>query len=156
MNPVASIWIAALVLGLDRLTKYWVLKHLLLFYPLFVTPFFNLTLAYNKGAAFSFLNSASGWQNIVLGSFAIIMSVIVLVWLLRLPSKARWMMVALNFILGGALGNLWDRFQFGYVIDFLDFHLGEWHFPIFNIADSGISIGAFMILLFWLRQSKSS
>jgi signal peptidase II len=132
-----------------------VAQHLLPFTPLKIFPFFNLTLAYNKGAAFSFLHSASGWQHIFLGSLALIISIVILVWLYKLSARERWIGIALCLILGGALGNAWDRVLYGYVIDFFDFHLGDWHFAIFNVADSAIFIGAVMMLWHWARETRS-
>ncbi|VVC76243.1 Lipoprotein signal peptidase [Aquicella siphonis] len=149
------LWLAVIVIVIDRYSKIWVVHHLVYQEPLRLLPFFNLTLAYNTGAAFSFLHSASGWQNWFLGGLALLVSIIVLVWLSRLPARAYWMNIALCLVLGGALGNAWDRILYGYVIDFLSFHWGGWHFAIFNIADSAICAGAFMIFAYWLRQEKS-
>lgn len=151
-SGLSALWIALFVIALDRLTKLWVLSHLVLFEPLRVFAFFNLTLAYNRGAAFSFLDASSGWQNILLGSLAVCISILILVWLYRLPQQAYWRVTALCFVLGGALANAWDRVLYGYVIDFLDFHWNTWHFAIFNIADSAICIGAFMLIVSWVRE----
>lgn len=148
------LWLPILIIALDRYTKYWVLTHLTYREPLTILPFFNLTLAYNTGAAFSFLHNASGWQNILLGGLAIIVSIAILYWLVTLPKRAYWTRVALGLILGGALGNAWDRLLYGYVIDFLDFHLNDWHFATFNVADSAICVGAFMLMLSWIRRSE--
>jgi signal peptidase II len=144
------LWVAPLVFVLDRFSKYWALNNLTPGEPLELLPFFNLMLAYNKGAAFSFLHSASGWQNILLGSIAALVSFFILIWLAKLPRTARWMSIALTFILGGALSNACDRVLYGYVIDYFDFHLQTWHFAIFNVADSAICIGAFMLVIGWL------
>lgn len=148
-------WVTIVVMGVDRLSKYWVVQNLDFMDPVRITPFFNLTLAYNTGAAFSFLHSASGWQNIFLGGLALIISAVIFVWLSRLPARAAWNCIALCLILGGALGNAWDRALYHYVIDFLSFHLGDWHFAIFNIADSAISVGAFMLIVHWLFLEKA-
>ncbi|TAK77065.1 MAG: lipoprotein signal peptidase [Gammaproteobacteria bacterium] len=151
---LAWLWVAILVLGVDRYAKSWAITHLVFGEPLRLLPVFNLTLAYNTGAAFSFLHNASGWQNVFLGSLAFIVSIIILCWLYRLPARARWTNVALCLVLSGALGNAWDRLLYGYVIDFFDFHLGDWHFAIFNTADSAICIGAFMLMLHWIKYPK--
>ena len=148
------LWVAILVIIVDRYSKFWVMQHLTYQEPLEILPFFNLTLAFNTGAAFSFLHSASGWQNIFLGSLALIVSVVVVCWLTTLSKQERWISIALNLILGGALGNAWDRVLYHYVIDFLDFHLGNWHFAIFNVADSAICIGAFMLFCYWFVEKK--
>lgn len=151
-SGIAMLWISVLVIIIDRCTKIWVVDHLSFHEPLYVLPFFNLTLAYNTGAAFNFLHNASGWQNWFLGGLAFIVSVIVVGWLTRLSAREYWMTTALCLVLGGALGNAWDRILYGYVIDFLSFHLGDWHFAIFNVADSAICVGAFMIFCYWWRK----
>src|SRR3990167_5822623 len=148
------VWIAILVLLLDRFSKFWVLNHLIFFQPVVILPVLNLTLTYNTGAAFSFLHTASGWQNIVLGGLAVIVSFVIICWLAKLSARAYLLSIALNLILGGALGNAWDRVLYGYVVDFLSFHLGSWHFAIFNVADSAICVGALMLMIDWLRQPK--
>ncbi|OGT42783.1 MAG: signal peptidase II [Gammaproteobacteria bacterium RIFCSPHIGHO2_12_FULL_37_34] len=150
----AWLWLAIVILALDRFAKIWVIDHLIMGEPFSILPIFNLTVAFNTGAAFSFLNSASGWQNIFLGSLAVVVSVVILVWLWRLSVRDYWLCISLNLILGGALGNVWDRVLYGYVVDFFDFHLGDWHFAIFNMADSAITIGAGMMLLHWLVYPK--
>jgi signal peptidase II len=136
---------AAIVLA-DRLTKLWVLE---VFAPgerLIVTAFFNLVLVFNKGAAFSFLAGASGWQTPVFAAISGIAAVVIAVLILR-NSGNRVLCAALALILGGAIGNLWDRLLWGHVVDFLDFHAAGWHWPAFNVADSGISVGAVLLIL---------
>lgn len=155
-SGLSWLWLTVLLLGIDRYTKSWVLAHLTLYEPLEVLPFFNLTLAYNRGAAFSFLHDASGWQHIFLGGIAFIITVLLLTWLAKLPARSRWLNVSLCLILAGALGNVWDRIRFGYVIDFLDFHIGTWHFAIFNFADTVICIGAAMLFLHWCFFEKKN
>ncbi len=150
------LWLAVLVIAIDRFSKYWMVHHLLFQAPLKILPFFNFTLAFNTGAAFSIFHSASGWQNSVLGALAFIVSIIVLVWLARISKCERWLSVSLCLILGGALGNAWDRILYHYVIDFFDFHWGDWHFAIFNVADSAISIGAVMLLWHWLKNDQQN
>lgn len=148
------LWVAILLIVIDRYTKVWAMNNLSFAVPLKILPIFNLTLVYNSGAAFSFLHTATGWQNIFLGSLAYIVSVIILFWLYKLPIREIWLNVALTLILGGALGNAWDRSLYGYVTDFFDFHIGAWHFAIFNVADSAICVGAFMMIAHWLWFPK--
>ena len=136
---------AAIVLA-DRLTKLWVLEAFAPGERLPVTGFFNLVLVFNKGAAFSFLAGASGWQTPVFGAISSIAAVVLTVLILRNPGN-RMLCAALGLILGGALGNLWDRLQWGHVVDFLDFHAAGWHWPAFNVADSAISVGAALLIL---------
>jgi len=118
-----------------------------------VTGFFNVVLAYNKGAAFSFLASASGWQEAFLITIAVAASVFIL-YLLARHGHQRLFALALAMILGGALGNVIDRIVYGHVIDFLDFHWGDWHWPAFNLADSAIVGGAALLIVDELRRVR--
>lgn len=148
------LWIAILVIGVDRFAKYWIVHHLTTYETFAVLPIFNLILVYNKGASFGFLNTASGWQNLFFGSLALIVSIMMISWLAKLSARDNCLAISLSLIVGGALGNAWDRILYGHVVDFFDFHIGNWHFAVFNVADSAICIGAFMLLIHWLRQSK--
>jgi signal peptidase II len=143
------LWVSFIVIVLDRMTKIEIVQHLNYQEPFYVFSLLNLTLFHNTGAAFSFLHHASGWQNILLGSLAVGVSFILVCWLARLSRRDRWMSIALCCILGGALGNAWDRMLYGYVIDFLSFHWGDWYFAIFNVADSAICLGTFMLFCHW-------
>lgn len=140
------LWLTAIILFLDRVTKYFAQKYLLAYYALPVIPGFNLTLSFNKGAAFSFLDSANGWQVWSFGCIAVAVSVGILCWLARLSSQDRWVCSALSLILGGALGNLWDRISYGHVIDFIQLYIPHYYWPTFNVADSAICIGAILLL----------
>ena len=106
------LWVSVLIMVVDRVTKLWVVQNLSPYEPTVILPFFNLTLAYNTGAAFSFLDSMSGWQNWFLGGLALVISLAVIYWLLQLSSRARWLNIALCLILSGALGNAWDRVEY--------------------------------------------
>lgn len=139
------LWITFVVVVLDQATKFAVVGAFTLHEQMPLIPYFNLTLAHNPGAAFSFLSDAGGWQRWFFTAIALGVSVAIVFWLKRLPSGDRWMPIALALILGGALGNVWDRMTLGYVIDFLDFYVDQWHWPAFNIADSAITIGAVML-----------
>ena len=143
--------IATIIILLDQITKFTITK---LFtygeqYPL--TSFFNLVLAYNKGAAFSFLAGESGWQRYFFTALGIVAALFI-VYLLSRHTGQRLFCWALALILGGAVGNVIDRLLYGHVIDFLDFHIRGWHFPAFNVADSAISIGAALFILDELRR----
>src|SRR3989338_2763957 len=127
-SGLSWLWVAVIMIAVDQVTKTWVVEHLVPFQPHVVTSFFNLTLAYNTGAAFSFLHSASGWQNWLLGGLAVVVAMFIITWLARLPRSQYWQCVALSLILAGALGNAWDRMLYGHVIDFVNFHVGDWHF----------------------------
>jgi signal peptidase II len=141
-------WLAlsALVIVLDQLAKYAITRHFQLNEALEIAPFFNLVLAHNQGAAFSFLHDAGGWQRWFFSAIAVIASVWI-VWLLRSHKEQKLFSFALAFIMGGALGNLIDRVAYGYVVDFLDFHWDTYHFAAFNLADSAITCGAGLLLL---------
>jgi signal peptidase II len=144
--------LALLTLIVDRLSKLWVIQHLNIYEPFNILPFFNLTLAHNTGAAFSFLHSASGWQNSLFSILAFVITIFILIWLFKTPRSHYVLNLALSLILGGALANAWDRLQYAYVIDFLDFYLQSWHFAIFNLADSAICLGAFLLMLSWYNK----
>lgn len=139
--------LTAIIVLLDQLTKHWVVAIFELRERVNVLPFFDLTLAYNPGAAFSFLADAGGWQRWFFTIVAIVVSAGLVLWIKRLQPNEKWLAIALTLILGGALGNLYDRLLLGHVVDFLLFYWHPYYFPAFNIADSAISIGAAMIFL---------
>ncbi|TNG01261.1 MAG: lipoprotein signal peptidase [Gammaproteobacteria bacterium] len=135
------------VIVLDQVTK-WLAESMLQFHqPVAVFPMFNLTLVHNSGAAFSFLSDAGGWQRWFFIILAVIVSTMVFQWLWRLRSTERLHAAALALILGGALGNLIDRVINGYVIDFIDMYYETYHWPVFNIADSAITIGVILLII---------
>ena len=138
--------ISAVVIALDQITKQWVVHAFAYREVLPVMPSFNLTLAYNSGAAFSFLAGAGGWQRGFFAAIAAIASLVIIHLLRKHPGQAL-LCLALSLILGGALGNLWDRLVIGQVVDFLDFYVNTHHWPAFNVADSAITVGA--ALLIW-------
>ena len=145
--------LAAVVVIADQASKARVLQALGSGESIAVSDFFNLVLAYNRGAAFSFLNSASGWQGQLFTAIGLLASAFI-IWLLVGHGHQRLFGLALGLILGGALGNVVDRIRLGHVIDFLDFHwswLGPLfpggHFPAFNVADSAICCGAALLIL---------
>ncbi|MBI5889857.1 MAG: lipoprotein signal peptidase [Nitrosomonadales bacterium] len=138
--------LAAGVIVLDQLSKAAVSSHFVYGESLALTSFFNLVLAHNTGAAFSFLSDAGGMQRWLFSAIAIVASVWI-VWLLRRHQSEKLFSFALACILGGALGNLIDRIAYGYVVDFLDFYWGSYHFAAFNLADSAITCGAALLVL---------
>jgi len=119
-----------------------------------ITPFFNLVLVFNKGAAFSFLAGAQGWQTLFFAGIAIVASVLISYLIIKNQNKYLFC-AALALILGGALGNLYDRLVYGQVVDFLDFHFSGAHWPAFNIADSGITVGAAILILESFLQKQA-
>ncbi|MEH6671164.1 signal peptidase II [Halopseudomonas sp.] len=154
------LWISALVIALDLLTKWLALNQLQLHQQLpIIDGLFSFTLAFNPGAAFSFLASASGWQRWFFTAVAVGVSAMLLVWMARLPRSKRLEPIALALILGGALGNLYDRIMHGHVVDFILVHWQQsWFFPAFNIADSAITVGAALLILdmFVGKSAKAS
>ena len=149
------LWLSALVIALDLSTKAIASHYLVMYQPLPVFPGFNWTLMHNTGAAFSFLSDASGWQRWFFSIIAIVVSVSITVWLKRLQSNQVWLAVALALILGGALGNVWDRLTLGYVVDFIQVYYDKWAWPAFNIADSAITVGAVILVIDSLRGDQS-
>ena len=155
------LWIAAIVYALDQVSKYYAVKFLMTG-SISVTAFFDLTLVYNTGAAFGFLNSASGWQNMLFVGIALLAVIVVLMMARRLGVNDTQVAIGLMLVLGGAVGNLTDRLVHGYVIDFINLYYpsdgsfcfwpfslgaGTCHWPVFNVADSAISIGAVLLAL---------
>ncbi|RFP14877.1 MULTISPECIES: signal peptidase II [unclassified Duganella] len=144
--------IAAIVILFDQLSKITITKTFYLGEEKVITSFFNLVLAYNKGAAFSFLQNSGGWQRYFFTAIALGAAAWIIV-LLKKHGSQRMFSWALSLILGGAIGNVIDRILYGHVVDFLDFHWsGFGHFPAFNIADSAICIGAALFILDELRR----
>lgn len=139
--------LAVLVIALDQVTKHLADSLLAYGQPQVLTSWFNLTLQYNPGAAFSFLSDAGGWQRWFFSSIALLISAVLVVWLYRLPRTQRLLPLSLALILGGALGNLWDRLLHGHVVDFISVHYAGYYFPAFNLADSAITVGAACMIL---------
>lgn len=154
--PLPWMWlgVTALIIALDWLTKQWVSEALDLYRPQEVFSWLNITLAHNYGAAFSFLADAGGWQRVFFIVLASVVSLVLLVWLLRLPRQEWVTGLGLALVLGGAIGNLVDRIQLGYVVDFIDVHVAGWHYPAFNVADSAITCGVALLLLDALVLSR--
>ena len=138
--------LALIFLIADQFTKILILGDYQLGDSTVVTSFFNIVRAHNTGAAFSFLADASGWQRWFFTGIGVV-AVGVILWMLKAHPGQKLFSFALACILGGAVGNVIDRVRYGYVVDFLDFYWGTWHFPAFNIADSAISVGAACLIL---------
>jgi len=149
INPGMArwLWLSLLVVVLDQATKWVAVGLLEPFRPVPLVPLLNFTLMYNEGAAFSFLSSAGGWQRWFFSAFALVMTVVLVIWLLRLRPHERLTAMALSLVAGGAVGNLIDRVLTGRVVDFLDVYVGDWHWPAFNIADSAITVGVILLLV---------
>ncbi len=144
-----------MVIALDLSSKYYFDNSFQYGETRYVAPFFNWVLVYNPGAAFSFLADAGGWQR---GFFVVLSLVItsVLLWMLKTNHANRLLSVALALVIGGALGNLFDRIVHGHVIDFIQLHAGGYYWPAFNVADSAICVGAALLIGDAIRQPKST
>ena len=149
------VWFTLLLLIADQVTKQLVVSHFELFQSVNVWPFFNLTYVHNPGAAFSFLADQDGWQRWFFTLIATIASIVFTVWLAKTPKTQTMLNIAFALMLSGALGNLIDRVLFGYVIDFLDFYIGNRHWPAFNIADAMIFIGAALMIIDSFKNDQS-
>ncbi|MBK1694745.1 signal peptidase II [Chromatium weissei] len=155
------LWLSLVVLALDQASKWLILLTLVPFEPLPVLPNVNFTLMFNSGAAFSFLADAGGWQRWLFAVLALIVSVVLTMWLLRLKSSERWLAAGLALLIGGALGNLIDRVLFGHVVDFIQVYLpvipltlfNPW--PAFNLADSAITLGVTILFLVTFTATDS-
>jgi len=155
MKLYISLSIALIVLILDLASKYWVESALEFGQRIPLTGFFNLVLTYNPGAAFSFLSEESGWQRWFLSGIAG-SAALLIVYLLNKYKHEKLFCMSLSLVLGGALGNLYDRITLGHVVDFLDFYVGTYHWPAFNIADSAIFIGAALMIYESFQHKEDS
>ena len=156
MKKLPWFLISMFVLVLDQITKYWALKMLHAYEGVSVMPCLNWTLMFNTGAAFSFLDSAGPWHIVLFEGFSLVMSLVIVFWIMRKNTTSSFELLALSLILGGAIGNLIDRLNHGYVIDFIDVFYKSYHWPAFNIADSAITLGGFVLLIGWAREKKTT
>ena len=148
--------IVVVIFFLDQWTKNWIIENLSLYEKISISNFFNLTHQQNTGAAFSFLAEAGGWQRWFLSIVAMIVSGYIAYWLYELRNSTQWFLIyGLSLVLGGALGNVFDRIRLGYVTDFLQVFIGNWPFPSFNIADAAITIGAIFIIIDAIIETRS-
>ena len=148
-NKMAFAWflVSVLIVVLDLWTKDIATQSLTLYRPVELTSWLNMTLAHNYGAAFSFLSDAGGWQRWLFTGLASVVTLVLIVWLFRLSAREKLTAAALGLIIGGAVGNLVDRVNHGYVVDFIDVYYRDWHWPAFNLADSAITCGVILLLI---------
>lgn len=157
MSNLSAVGFALLIVGLDRLTKWAVDTNMYVGESIGVIPgFFALTYVRNPGAAFGFLSDAGSWGTPLLAVVSVAAVVALSLLLHRLPVENRWERCAAAAVIGGALGNLYDRIRIGEVIDFADVYVGDWHWPAFNIADSAITLGVIVLLLISFMPDKSA
>lgn len=150
-TPRLGFALAALVVVLDQIGKWWVLD--VIFDPprtIPLTPFLNLVPVWNRGVSFGLFSAAPGWLPWLLAGFAVVIAAALAIWMLRV--RDRLLATGLGLVIGGALGNVIDRFRFGAVVDFLDFHAASYHWPAFNVADSAITVGVGLLLLDALKS----
>lgn len=154
-SPGLMMWlgVAAIIMLLDQLSKITLERVLTVDSSKLINAYLNLVMVYNKGAAFSFLADQQGWQRYLFAGISFAASLLI-IWLLRKHAEQKLFCWSLTLILGGAVGNLIDRIAYGHVIDFVDFHINNWHWPAFNIADSAITCGAILFVLDELRRVK--
>lgn len=155
-HAVSWLWVSAVVIVLDQISKWIALAELQPYEPIAVIDgFLNWMLAFNPGAAFSFLADSGGWQRWFFTVLAIVVSAVLVVWLSR-TARGDWRNAApLALIIGGAIGNVIDRVRLGHVVDFIDVYVGQYHWPAFNIADSAICVGAIALVAFSLFAGKA-
>lgn len=149
MRLINLLWLCLSlgVIGLDQLTKWEALQRLSYGHPVPLFPGFNLTLIFNTGAAFSMLSGEGGWQRWLFIALAVVVALALIGWLVRLSPREGWVSAALALILGGALSNALDRITRHHVIDFIDVYYKQWHWPVFNLADSAITLGAAILVI---------
>ncbi len=154
-SGIRWLWIAALVIIVDQITKLWIENNMALGERIYVLPVFDIVRAHNPGAAFSFLADAGGWQRWVFSLFAIGASIAIVYWLRTVALSTHSMLACgLALILGGAVGNVIDRLEHGFVVDFVHVHWGAASFPAFNVADAAISIGAAFVIIDALLDAR--
>ena len=156
-NALSWLWFSAIVIALDQLSKWWALHALApagMPHPV-IPGFLNWTLAFNRGAAFNFLADGSGWQRWFFVVLALVICAVLLVWLARTPRRDWRTGLPLGLIVGGALGNLIDRLHAAQVTDFIHVYFRQWDYPVFNVADCGITVGAVLLIVFGMFGGKS-
>ena len=150
------LWISVVVFIADQYSKFSVLENIELYQAIQVLPFFNLTHVYNYGAAFSFLHDAGGWQRWFFTIVAFAVSALVLWWLKQTTLQQKILPIAFSLIIGGAIGNAFDRLVHGYVIDFLVLYYQDWYWPAFNLADSAICVGAVLLVIDMFKNKEEA
>jgi signal peptidase II len=157
-SAIKWVWLSIVIMIIDQVTKFYISQQFELYESIQVIPGINFTYVHKTGAAFSFLSDAGGWQRWLFISLSSGISILLIFWLKKQPSTGIWLAIALALILGGAVGNLIDRIFLSYVIDFVDVYYDKWHWPVFNVADSAISIGVVMLIIdsFWFDQASVS
>jgi len=150
---VFGVALTAAVIAADQICKWWILTSLMNPpKPIALAPFFNIVLVMNRGVSFGVFGGAPGWVSWALLAFALLIAGALLIWMRY--ARGRLLTAGLGLVAGGALGNVIDRLRFGAVVDFLDFHVGAWHWPAFNIADAAITVGVGLLILDSLKSDR--
>ena len=155
MTQYKYYFLSLILVIVDQLTKMKVLGSLKLYESIEITSFFSLTHVHNYGAAFSFLADEDGWQQYFLVSISVIASIAIILWMSKTSTNQPYKLIALSLILSGAIGNLIDRAVFGFVIDFINLHYQDFYWPVFNVADTAITLGVILLLLVDFKQDKA-
>lgn len=155
MTQYKYYFLSLILVIADQLTKMMVLGSLKLYESIEITSFFSLTHVHNYGAAFSFLADEDGWQQYFLVSISVIASIAIILWMSKTSTKQPYKLIALSLILSGAIGNLIDRAVFGFVIDFINLHYQDFYWPVFNVADTAITLGVILLLLVDFKLDKA-
>jgi signal peptidase II len=156
-SGIRWLWISVIVIALDQLTKLWIERTMVLGDGYSILPVLDIVRAHNTGAAFSFLADAGGWQRWAFSVLAVVVSIALVFWLRKLALTTHALLAAaLALILGGAIGNVIDRIEHGYVVDFVHLHWGAAYFPAFNVADAAISIGAALVIVDAILEGRRS
>jgi signal peptidase II len=154
MNVIKYYLLASLLVALDHITKLLVYDYLKLYESIEISSFLSLTHVHNYGAAFSFLANENGWQQYFLVIISSVASLAIIIWIMKTDKQQILKLIALSFILSGAVGNLIDRTILGFVIDFIDLHYQNFYWPVFNVADSTITLGVIMLIIADFKYSK--
>ena len=155
MSQYKYYFLSLILVIADQLTKMMVLGSLKLYESIEITSFLSLTHVHNYGAAFSFLADEDGWQQYFLVSISVIASIAIILWMSKTSTNQPYKLIALSLILSGAIGNLIDRAVFGFVIDFINLHYQDFYWPVFNVADTAITLGVILLLLVDFKQDKA-
>lgn len=154
-SGIRWLWLALVIVLLDQISKFWIERNMQLGDSHYLLPVLDIVRAHNYGAAFSFLDSAGGWQRWAFTALAVGVSIGLVIWLRRLMLASQRLLIAgITLVLGGAIGNLLDRIELGYVVDFVHAHWGAASFPAFNVADAAISVGAALVILDSLLEAR--
>ncbi len=156
-NALSWLGLSAVLVAVDQWSKWLAVSRLEYGNPVpFIDGFWNWTLVHNYGAAFSFLSSAGGWQRWFFTALAIVISTGLVVWLARTPRSDWRSALPFALIIAGAIGNVIDRIRYGYVVDFVDWYVGTWHWPAFNVADSAIVVGAALLVVLSFKSPDTT